>query len=96
MFLCSSYMGPSGGNYGVISSRIKRRASSHFEMEISECEFPSCQNVFILIYKKNKWFELKLASTAVKNHQRQQARQCSRRHPEAGTVTKHIALLVGV
>lgn len=36
-FFTSSYMGPSGGNYGVISSRIKRRASSHFEMEISEC-----------------------------------------------------------
>lgn len=31
-------MGPTGGNYGIINtSRIKRRPSSHFEMEISEC-----------------------------------------------------------
>lgn len=37
-FFTSSYLGPSGGNYGVINnSRIKRRPSSHFEMEISEC-----------------------------------------------------------
>ncbi|XP_058495688.1 protein lyl-1 [Solea solea] len=37
-FFTSSYLGPSGGNYGVISnSRIKRRPSSHFEMEINEC-----------------------------------------------------------
>ncbi|KAI3353293.1 hypothetical protein L3Q82_019836 [Scortum barcoo] len=37
-FFSSSYLGPSGGNYGVINnSRIKRRPSSHFEMEISEC-----------------------------------------------------------
>lgn len=35
----SSYLGSSGGNYGVINnSRIKRRPSSHFEMEINECE----------------------------------------------------------
>uniref|UniRef100_A0A1A7Y0M8 Stem cell protein n=1 Tax=Iconisemion striatum TaxID=60296 RepID=A0A1A7Y0M8_9TELE len=31
-FLTSSYLGPSGGSY----SRIKRRPSSHFEMDISE------------------------------------------------------------
>ncbi|KAM6939750.1 uncharacterized protein lyl1 [Xenentodon cancila] len=37
-FLPSSYLGPSGGSYGVISSsRIKRRPSSHFEMELSDC-----------------------------------------------------------
>uniref|UniRef100_A0A8P4GSW9 Stem cell protein n=1 Tax=Dicentrarchus labrax TaxID=13489 RepID=A0A8P4GSW9_DICLA len=37
-FFTSSYLGPSGGNYGVINNnRIKRRPSSHFEMEISEC-----------------------------------------------------------
>uniref|UniRef100_UPI0037E9AB99 T-cell acute lymphocytic leukemia protein 1 homolog n=1 Tax=Semicossyphus pulcher TaxID=241346 RepID=UPI0037E9AB99 len=37
-FFTSSYLGPPGGSYGVInSSRIKRRPSSHFEMEISEC-----------------------------------------------------------
>lgn len=37
-FFTSSYLGPPGGNYGVInSSRIKRRPSTHFEMEISEC-----------------------------------------------------------
>ncbi|XP_028261546.1 T-cell acute lymphocytic leukemia protein 1 [Parambassis ranga] len=36
-FFTSSYLGPSGGNYGVINSRIKRRPSSHFEMEINEC-----------------------------------------------------------
>nr|XP_046267413.1 T-cell acute lymphocytic leukemia protein 1 homolog [Scatophagus argus]XP_046267422.1 T-cell acute lymphocytic leukemia protein 1 homolog [Scatophagus argus] len=37
-FFTSSYLGPSGGNYGVMNnSRIKRRPSSHFEMEISEC-----------------------------------------------------------
>uniref|UniRef100_A0A1A8PQ01 Stem cell protein n=1 Tax=Nothobranchius rachovii TaxID=451742 RepID=A0A1A8PQ01_9TELE len=35
-FLTSSYLGPSGGSYSVNSSRIKRRPSSHFEMEISE------------------------------------------------------------
>lgn len=40
VFICSSYLGPSGGNYGVINnSRMKRRPSSHLEMEISECEF---------------------------------------------------------
>ncbi|KAK2816909.1 hypothetical protein Q5P01_025100 [Channa striata] len=32
-----SYLGPSGGNYGAINnSRIKRRPSSHYEMEINE------------------------------------------------------------
>ncbi|CAN9510491.1 unnamed protein product [Ophioblennius macclurei] len=38
-FFTSSYLGPAGGgSYGVInSSRIKRRPSSHFEMEITEC-----------------------------------------------------------
>ncbi|GAA6230252.1 T-cell acute lymphocytic leukemia protein 1-like [Lates japonicus] len=37
-FFTSSYLGPSGGNYGIINnSRIKRRPSSHFEMEINEC-----------------------------------------------------------
>ncbi|KAE8300040.1 Protein lyl-1 Class A basic helix-loop-helix protein 18 [Larimichthys crocea] len=37
-FFSSSYLGPSGGNYGVINnSRVKRRPSSHYEMEISEC-----------------------------------------------------------
>ncbi|XP_063739282.1 protein lyl-1 isoform X2 [Eleginops maclovinus] len=37
-FFTSSYLGPSGGNYGVINnSRIKRRPSSHFEVEISDC-----------------------------------------------------------
>ncbi|KAG8014867.1 Protein lyl-1 [Nibea albiflora] len=37
-FFTSSYLGPSGGNYGVINnSRIKRRPSSHYEMELSEC-----------------------------------------------------------
>lgn len=37
-FFTSSYLSPSGGNYGVISSsRIKRRPSSHFEMEINDC-----------------------------------------------------------
>ncbi|XP_061586329.1 protein lyl-1 isoform X2 [Cololabis saira] len=37
-FLPSSYLGPSGGSYGIInSSRIKRRPSSHFEMELSDC-----------------------------------------------------------
>ncbi|XP_073328809.1 uncharacterized protein lyl1 [Pagrus major] len=37
-FFTSSYLSPSGGNYGVINnSRIKRRPSSHFEMEITEC-----------------------------------------------------------
>lgn len=35
----SSYFGPSGGSYGVIAnSRIRRRPSSHYEMEINECE----------------------------------------------------------
>jgi len=39
VFISSSYLSPSGGNYGVISSsRIKRRPSSHFEMEINDCE----------------------------------------------------------
>ncbi|XP_029707100.1 protein lyl-1 [Takifugu rubripes] len=33
----SSYLGPSGGNYSLLNSRIKRRASSHLEMEMSEC-----------------------------------------------------------
>lgn len=38
LFFSSSYLGPPAGNYGVInSSRIKRRPSSHFEMEITEC-----------------------------------------------------------
>ncbi|KAL6110152.1 lyl1 [Pungitius sinensis] len=37
-FFTSSYMSPSGGNYGIISSsRIKRRPSSHFEVEITDC-----------------------------------------------------------
>ncbi|XP_053273781.1 proline-rich protein 12 isoform X2 [Pleuronectes platessa] len=37
-FFSSSYLGPSGGNYGVLNnSRIKRRPSSHFEMEINDC-----------------------------------------------------------
>ncbi|XP_074540450.1 uncharacterized protein lyl1 [Halichoeres trimaculatus] len=37
-FFSSSYLGPPAGNYSVInSSRIKRRPSSHFEMEITEC-----------------------------------------------------------
>ncbi|XP_008275042.1 T-cell acute lymphocytic leukemia protein 1 isoform X2 [Stegastes partitus] len=37
-FFTSSYLGPSGGSYDVINtSRIKRRPSSHFEMEINEC-----------------------------------------------------------
>ncbi|XP_034393990.1 T-cell acute lymphocytic leukemia protein 1 homolog isoform X2 [Cyclopterus lumpus] len=37
-FFTSSFLSPSGGNYGVISSsRIKRRPSSHFEMEINDC-----------------------------------------------------------
>ncbi|XP_034543636.1 protein lyl-1 [Notolabrus celidotus] len=37
-FFTSSYLGPPAGSYSVInSSRIKRRPSSHFEMEISEC-----------------------------------------------------------
>ncbi|XP_027872677.1 T-cell acute lymphocytic leukemia protein 1 [Xiphophorus couchianus] len=37
-FLTSSYLGPSGGSYGVNNNiRIKRRPSSHFEMEINEC-----------------------------------------------------------
>ncbi|XP_068448161.1 protein lyl-1 [Clinocottus analis] len=39
-FFTSSYLSPSGGNYGGgggISSRIKRRPSSHFEVEINEC-----------------------------------------------------------
>ncbi|KAM4749752.1 uncharacterized protein lyl1 isoform 2-T2 [Anableps anableps] len=37
-FLTSSYLGPSGGNYGVNNNiRIKRRPSSHFEMELNEC-----------------------------------------------------------
>ncbi|XP_054461233.1 uncharacterized protein lyl1 isoform X2 [Anoplopoma fimbria] len=37
-FFTSSYLSPSGGNYGIISSsRIKRRPSSHFEMEINDC-----------------------------------------------------------
>ncbi|XP_040891072.1 protein lyl-1 [Toxotes jaculatrix] len=37
-FFTGSYLGPSGGSYGVINnSRIKRRPSSHFEMEINEC-----------------------------------------------------------
>lgn len=40
VFCFSSYLSPSGGSYGVIAnSRIKRRPSSHFEMEINECEF---------------------------------------------------------
>ncbi|XP_034458213.1 uncharacterized protein lyl1 isoform X2 [Hippoglossus hippoglossus] len=34
----NSYLGPSGGNYGILNnSRIKRRQSSHFEMEINDC-----------------------------------------------------------
>ncbi|XP_010775332.1 LOW QUALITY PROTEIN: T-cell acute lymphocytic leukemia protein 1 homolog [Notothenia coriiceps] len=37
-FFASSYLGPSGGNYGVINnSRIKRRPSSHYEVEINDC-----------------------------------------------------------
>ncbi|KAF6717989.1 Protein lyl-1 [Oryzias melastigma] len=37
-FLTSSYLGQSGGSYGVINnSRIKRRPSSQYEMEISDC-----------------------------------------------------------
>ncbi|XP_068607108.1 T-cell acute lymphocytic leukemia protein 1 homolog [Brachionichthys hirsutus] len=37
-FFTSSYRAPSGGNYGVSNnSRIKRRPSSHLEMEINEC-----------------------------------------------------------
>ncbi|KAK9540068.1 hypothetical protein VZT92_002539 [Zoarces viviparus] len=37
-FFTSSYLSPSGGSYGVISSsRIKRRPSSHFELEINDC-----------------------------------------------------------
>uniref|UniRef100_G3Q783 Stem cell protein n=1 Tax=Gasterosteus aculeatus TaxID=69293 RepID=G3Q783_GASAC len=37
-FFTSSYLNPSGGNYGVISSsRIKRRPSSHFEVDITDC-----------------------------------------------------------
>ncbi|KAI4832752.1 hypothetical protein KUCAC02_015704 [Chaenocephalus aceratus] len=37
-FFASSYLGPSGGNYGVINnSRIKRRPSSHYELEINDC-----------------------------------------------------------
>ncbi|KAM7394123.1 hypothetical protein PAMP_020942 [Pampus punctatissimus] len=36
-FFTGSYLSPTGGSYGVINSRIKRRPSSHFEMEINEC-----------------------------------------------------------
>ncbi|XP_034044207.1 T-cell acute lymphocytic leukemia protein 1 homolog [Thalassophryne amazonica] len=37
-FFTSSYLGPSGGSYTVIAgSRIKRRPSSHFEVELKEC-----------------------------------------------------------
>ncbi|XP_029015325.1 protein lyl-1 [Betta splendens] len=37
-FFSSSYLGPVGGNYGVLNnSRIKRRPSSHFEMESNDC-----------------------------------------------------------
>ncbi|KAM8879736.1 uncharacterized protein lyl1 isoform 1-T2 [Spinachia spinachia] len=37
-FFTSSYLSPSGGNYGIISSsRMKRRPSSHFEVEITDC-----------------------------------------------------------
>ncbi|XP_038148355.1 mucin-5AC [Cyprinodon tularosa] len=37
-FLTSSYLGTSGGTYGINNSiRIKRRPSSHYEMEINEC-----------------------------------------------------------
>ncbi|XP_029293972.1 protein lyl-1 isoform X2 [Cottoperca gobio] len=36
-FFSSSYLGPSGGNYGVVNnSRMKRRPSSHFEVEIND------------------------------------------------------------
>ncbi|KAM4603488.1 uncharacterized protein lyl1 isoform 1-T3 [Polymixia lowei] len=35
-FFTSSYLGPSG-NYGIFTNRIKRRPSSHFEMEINDC-----------------------------------------------------------
>lgn len=44
----SSYLGSSGGSYGVISNnRIKRRPSSHFEMEMNECEF-LCKHATLL------------------------------------------------
>ncbi|XP_057699716.1 protein lyl-1 isoform X2 [Corythoichthys intestinalis] len=37
-FFSSSFLGASGGGYGVITSgRVKRRPSSHFEMEINDC-----------------------------------------------------------
>ncbi|KAM9314274.1 uncharacterized protein lyl1 [Pholidichthys leucotaenia] len=37
-FFTSSYLAPSGGSFGFITNnRIKRRPSSHFEMEITEC-----------------------------------------------------------
>ncbi|XP_037553782.1 T-cell acute lymphocytic leukemia protein 1 homolog [Nematolebias whitei] len=37
-FLTSSYLGPSGGTFDVVNnSRMKRRPSSHFEMEIHDC-----------------------------------------------------------
>ncbi|KAM8842290.1 uncharacterized protein lyl1 isoform 1-T10 [Synchiropus picturatus] len=37
-FFTSSFLGPSEGNYRVVAnSRLKRRPSSHFEMEINDC-----------------------------------------------------------
>ncbi|KAJ0032999.1 hypothetical protein NQD34_000106 [Periophthalmus magnuspinnatus] len=36
-FFTSTYFGPSGGSFGVIASSRRRRPSSHYEVEISEC-----------------------------------------------------------
>ncbi|XP_020794170.1 T-cell acute lymphocytic leukemia protein 1 homolog isoform X2 [Boleophthalmus pectinirostris] len=36
-FFTSTYFGPSGGSFGVIANSRRRRPSSHYEVEISEC-----------------------------------------------------------
>uniref|UniRef100_A0A1A8EWI5 Stem cell protein n=1 Tax=Nothobranchius korthausae TaxID=1143690 RepID=A0A1A8EWI5_9TELE len=55
-FLTSSYLGPSGGSYSVInSSRIKRRPSSHFEMEISEAGPPQKLARRVFTNSRERW-----------------------------------------
>nr|XP_019939338.1 PREDICTED: max-binding protein MNT-like isoform X1 [Paralichthys olivaceus] len=55
-FFSSSYLGHSGGNYGVLSqSRIKRRPSSHFEMEITDSGPPQKIARRVFTNSRERW-----------------------------------------
>ncbi|XP_022046305.1 T-cell acute lymphocytic leukemia protein 1 isoform X1 [Acanthochromis polyacanthus] len=55
-FFTSSYLSPSGGSYGVINnSRIKRRPSSHFEMEINDSGPPQKLARRVFTNSRERW-----------------------------------------